>query len=110
MLLHIFTMNRLKKEPDETVEQFFEAVKIPDDWKFRKMANWDSTIGKVFETEPGLFMRVFFDNIPKRGGICQCDTRKRKVEFNCLISNKRGYQLNEWIDNYIKENEDEESD
>lgn len=100
---------KIKREPDETVDQFFLALKIPPEWQFRKMANWDSTTGRVYEIEQSIFFRVFFDDIPKRGGICQCDMRKRDPVFNCLISNKRSRKLNEWIDNYLKEKKDGET-
>lgn len=96
-------MRKTKREPDENAEQFFESVTIPPEWKFRKMANWDSTTGRVYEVYPGIFFRVFFDDIPKRGGICECNTRKREPVFNCLVSNKRSGQLNKWIENYLTE-------
>jgi hypothetical protein len=98
---------RIKQQPDETPEEFFAAVKVPESWKFEKWANWDSTFGKVYLTKPGIFIRLFFDTIPNRGGLCECDTRNRKQVFTCLVSNKRSDKLNEWINNNLINEEDD---
>lgn len=104
------TIRKTKREKEETPEEFFNAVKVPDTWKFEKRADWDSTFGKVYLTGPGIYIRLFFDTIPNRGGLCECDTRNGKQEFTCLISNKRSYQLNKWINNNLNNEENEETD
>jgi len=103
------TLRRIKSEKEETAEEFFAAVKVPESWKFMKWANWDSTFGKVYLTQPGIYIRLMFDTIPKRGGLCECDTRKRKPEFTSLVSNKRSWQLNDWIEKNLNNEEDEET-
>ena len=104
-------LRRTKREPDESSDEFFEKVKLPDNWKLLGKNNGHNpeTLGFVYQVDPFTVARLFWECNKSRGGI---GTRTHKPpappKYQCLIWNKRSWQLNEWIHEHLINKEDDE--
>jgi len=97
------------KAKDETPEEFFNAIKVPKEWRWLGNSS-KATLGKLYQIKPGLVARLWFDTVNKRGGIgTRKDDWPRKPAYNCLVSNKQASGINEFLENY-KPDEDEKED
>jgi hypothetical protein len=101
------TVRRIKKQPEETPEEFFNAVQVPDNWQFICWDNHPDGYGKVYELKPGLRMRLILLIPQNRGCICERDDRSGQRKYHTIVSNKRSWQLNEFIQHYFNNEEDD---
>jgi hypothetical protein len=100
-------MTKTKREKEETPEEFFNAVKVPDNWKFVCWDNHPDGYGKVYELKPGLRMRLILLIPQNRGCLCERDDRSGQRKYHCIVSNKRSGQLNEFIQQFFNNEEDD---
>lgn len=91
--------------PDETPLEFFGKLQIPPHWRFIGDKNYTYapncvSHGKVYEVAPGTIWRICIQIPKSRGGICEY--RDKTKQFSCILSNVQGNELNSFIQNYGK--------
>jgi len=102
-------MRKIKRAKDETPEEFFASVIIPAEWKFVGTSS-KASIGRIYQLKPGVVVRLWFCPITKRGGIARrTDDWPNKPKYECLTSNKQAPGINEFLEHYNYNNDDEET-
>ena len=86
------------EEKDETAEEFFAALKIPENWRFLGQANIrGESFGRAYGAEKGVIFRVYYTSAA-RGGICKRDDTTGVSIYRCIASNKTSEKLNLFIE------------
>jgi len=74
-------------------------VQIPDIWQFTGTSSTQNSTGRLYEVEKNVHIRIFFDLVTCRGGLCMRDSRNRSMKYTATTWNKTSETLNEWIAN-----------